>query len=350
MQFHQLAKALFSAVCAVTLLVATVAKADLVFEPTWKAADYTDVRVRVVEWLEALGLDEKEAAEVRSYWPDVELREIDGSQLLDRTVETITAVNGEARQFVRACSAGFQETTLPDAGILSSSDASPFVRDNLALFFARWLGQRGLYDEVIETLEGIRTEDVVDPGSLLFYRSVAHHQLVHPEESRAALVQLLEHEDSLPHRYRHVARLLSQDLKGLKDESLDHIARRMNDVRRRLDLGRAGDTVQIAEQRVIESLDKLIKKLEEQSQESSSSSTPSSQQGAKPLHDSRLPTMKSPMQVDQKDIGNKSGWGDLPPKQREEALQQIGRDYPAHYRELIEQYFRELADESVDDN
>ena len=30
-------------------------------------------------------------------------------------------------------------------------------------------------------------------------------------------------------------------------------------------------------------------------------------------------------------------------KQREEALQRIGDDFPAHYREVIEEYFKRLA-------
>ena len=46
-----------------------------------------------------------------------------------------------------------------------------------------------------------------------------------------------------------------------------------------------------------------------------------------------------------KNIGSGSGWGDLPPKEREEAMQQIGRDFPSHYRDVIEQYFRRLAAE-----
>ena len=33
------------------------------------------------------------------------------------------------------------------------------------------------------------------------------------------------------------------------------------------------------------------------------------------------------------------------PKEREEALQQIGRDLPANYRDVIEQYFKRLASE-----
>ena len=51
-----------------------------------------------------------------------------------------------------------------------------------------------------------------------------------------------------------------------------------------------------------------------------------------------------------KDIGHKSGWGDLPPKEREEALQQMGRDFPAHYRDAIEEYFRKLATEPASDD
>ncbi|MDX1944399.1 MAG: hypothetical protein SFU86_03255, partial [Pirellulaceae bacterium] len=62
-----------------------------------------------------------------------------------------------------------------------------------------------------------------------------------------------------------------------------------------------------------------------------------------PAPDSTPMGGKGPGQVANKDIGNKSGWGDLPPKQRQEALQQIGKDFPAHYRDMIEQYFRELA-------
>jgi hypothetical protein len=67
------------------------------------------------------------------------------------------------------------------------------------------------------------------------------------------------------------------------------------------------------------------------------------------MEDSRLADLDAPMEVDQRDIGHSSGWGDLPPREREQALQAIGRDFPAHYRDLIEQYFRELAAESPQD-
>jgi hypothetical protein len=51
--------------------------------------------------------------------------------------------------------------------------------------------------------------------------------------------------------------------------------------------------------------------------------------------------------VDPKDLGKKSGWGNLPPKDRQEVLQQIGRELPAHFRETIEDYFKRLARDGV---
>jgi hypothetical protein len=216
------------------------------------------------------------------------------------------------------------------------------IRDNLRLYYARWLAQYGLYDEVLEQIAELRPADVVDPASLLFYQMAAYHQLVRPDEARNALVQLLEHEDALPRRFQQVAQLVSRDLDALEDESLDHIARRMNDIRRRLNYGRAGTRVQEIEEGVVKSLDKKIEDLEKQCQSIAASGSP---QSSKPMDESRIAELKGAMQVDRRDIGNKSGWGDLPAKERQQALQQIGREFPAHYRELIEQYFRELASE-----
>ena len=44
-----------------------------------------------------------------------------------------------------------------------------------------------------------------------------------------------------------------------------------------------------------------------------------------------------------RDLGVGDDWGRLPPHDREQALQQIGREFPPHYREAIEQYFKRLA-------
>jgi hypothetical protein len=328
-------------VCA----AANVATGELTFEPSWELPEYRAVRQQVLDWVQESRFAAEQRTQARSLWPSVDLRSADGSDLLQRVADTFVVVDERAQQLVAACNAEFQGPVPPEGDWLRDETVPDFVRNNLSLYYARWLAQRGLYDEVVAALEGLEPDDVVDPAGLLFYRTIAHQQLVEPELSRIALVRLLEHEDALPRRYQQVAQLLRRDLAGLKDESLDHIARRMSDVRRRLEFGRAGKQVQMVEKGVVDSLDKLIKKLEEQQQQQAAGAS-SGQQSAKPMQDSQLPGMRAPMQVEQRDIGSKSGWGDLPPKEREQALQQIGREFPGHYRDLIEQYFRELADET----
>jgi hypothetical protein len=107
--------------------------------------------------------------------------------------------------------------------------------------------------------------------------------------------------------------------------------------------------VQGVERGVVASLDELIKqqedrqKQQQQQQANASGGAPS----GRPLEESRPAELKAPGLVDRKDIGATAGWGNLPDKEREQALQQVGRDFPAHYRELIEQYFRELATETA---
>jgi hypothetical protein len=232
---------------------------------------------------------------------------------------------------------------------LADSDTPPLVRHNMRLFFARWLVQQGYYDEALSWTDGLTTDDVIAPESLLFYRAVAHHRLVQPDQADSTLIQLLEREDDLPMRYVKLANLMRQDLAALQDESLDHIARRMEDIRRRLAQGRSGERVQGIENGVIKSLDDLIKKIEEQMQQSQSASSAGGQQSGTPMQDSQIAELKGPGKVEPRDIGRSAGWGDLPDKDREKALQGIGREFPSHYREVIEEYFRRLAAEEPAD-
>ena len=100
---------------------------------------------------------------------------------------------------------------------------------------------------------------------------------------------------------------------------------------------------------VIESLDALIKQLEDQQQgqqgqASAGAGGGSGQGGAgRPMEDSRIAGGRGPGDVRARDLEAGDGWGNLPPHDRERALQQIGREFPPHYREAIEQYFKRLS-------
>jgi hypothetical protein len=231
--------------------------------------------------------------------------------------------------------------------LLADAGTSPFERNNLRLLYGRWLVQSAFFDEALQQLESLQPADVVDPAGLLFYQSVVDHRLLKKEAGLEALSRLLEPGHDIPRRYLSVARLMQSDLSPLQDESLDHIARRMDDIRRRLDLGRAGTRVREVEDGVIKSLDKLIEELEKEAAAAAAAAA----QGAgnlaplSPAQDSTPMGGKGPGHTVQKDIGHQSGWGDLPPHKRQEAMQQIGKEFPSHYRDVIEQYFRTLAAE-----
>jgi len=311
-------------------------QAELEFTPSWQAPPYTKVRAEVLAWLEPGARDPAMARQLREIWPVAPLRKTNPDLHTQWLAESFALLDPRARELVDFCNQADAGPPLPTTHWLADPSLAPIGRCNLRLYYARWLTQQSYFDEALAELEGLAAEQVVDPAALFFCRMVAYHQLVRPEQSRMALARLLEQEDTLPNRYLQLAQLIQRDLAALHDESLEHIARRMNDVRRRLQLGRAGDQVQMVEHGVLQSLDKLIKKIESQQQAAAAAaSSGGSAQSARPMQDSRPAGLKAPGHVDPRDIGHQTGWGDLPPKQRQQALQQIGREFPAYYREMI---------------
>ncbi|MEX2112755.1 MAG: hypothetical protein WD845_06185 [Pirellulales bacterium] len=322
--------------------------ADFVRRASWSPPSAEQVQQQVTQWLEAGQLDADTQAQVEALWSSDEQAQTNDT-LLDMVAATLSAAEPRARALVETCAAPRVSVQLPDIAWLTDEGTAPFVRNNLRLLYGRWLVQEKLYDEALEQLKSLEPGNVVDPAALLFYQAVVHHRMVDREPGLSVLARLLENEDALPRRYASVARLMQADLEGLKEESLDHIARRMDDVRRRLDLGRAGDKVRAVEDGVIASLDKLIDEMEKQQQQAAAAAARAGgqpgQQPVMPLPDSRPMELKAPGDVANKPVGNKDGWGELPPHERQEALQQIGKEFPAHYRDMIEQYFRKLAND-----
>ncbi|MHC4402840.1 MAG: hypothetical protein ACYTG0_24530 [Planctomycetota bacterium] len=309
----------------------------------WQPARAEEVRSGVFDWLDARGADDATRAAAAAAWP-ADSRVSTAGELLTRLARTVALADPNAQGLVELCSKPRGGGKLPSQAWLGEAETPPLVAHNLRLLYGRWLVQERLYDEALQQLEGLQPRDVVDPASLLFCQAVAHQRLLNKPAAEEAIGRLLAGADESPRRYVALARLMQTDVEGLQVDSLDHIARRMEDIERRLDLGRAGQKVRAVEDGVVESLDKLIKKLEEQQQQSSSASA-DSLQSSSPAQDSLPMGGKGRGEVTKRNVGSESGWGDLPPKQREETLQEIGRRFPAHYRDVIEQYFRKLASE-----
>ena len=310
--------------------------------PHWQAPQADQVKKDVFAWLDARKPDAALRSRADALWPAAPDQPA-GLDLLRRVVETIAVADDGARKLVELCNRPRDRKGPPPQPWRIDPAMPPLVANNLRLWYARWLVQESLYDEALEQLAGLRPEDVVDPAMLLFCQAVANHRLLNQEPGLEAIGRLLESPEHGPKRYAAVARLMESELKDLKEDSLDHIARRMQDIERRLDLGRAGPKVRAVEDGVVKSLDKLIEELEKQQQQQQASS--SNVQPQRPAQDSLPMGGKGTGAVTKRDVGNQSGWGNLRPREREEAMQQIGRQFPSHYRDAIEQYFRKLATE-----
>jgi hypothetical protein len=316
---------------------------------SWQLPTVETVRGQVFDWMADAGVSNELRVQIEALWQSAAV-DGGGAHLLDLVGATFSIVDPQAHELVDVCSRPRDGIALPDAAWLVDDKRPSLERYNLRLLLGRWMVQALLYDEAREQLQGLQPADVVDPAALLFYQAVVHHRMLEPELGLAAIARLMENEEKIPRRYASIARLMQADLEGLQDDSLDHIARRMDDIHRRLDLGRAGPKVREVEDGVIASLDKLIEEMEKQQQAAAAAAAAgrggSQPMPLRPLQDSLPMGGKGEGKVANKPIGNGSGWGDLPPRQREEALQQIGKEFPAHYRDMIEQYFRKLATEN----
>ena len=323
---------------------ATGATAEAIADasPAWAPAPVEQVKAQAFEWLAANRASAAVRAEAEAIWQDLPATATE-NELLLRLAKTFALVDRNAAELVALCAGPSSPAIAQPQSWLLGMERPSIMADNLRLLYARWLVDGDLYDEAREQLAGLSPQDVVAPTTLLFYQSVVHHGLLDKASGLESIGELLRGEKFSPRRYAALARLMQNDLENLKDDTLDHIARRMDDVRRRLELGRAGKNVRRRQDQIIESLDKLIKKMEDERQKHQQQAN--MLQSSSPAQDSKIMKGKGPGEVDRKHIGSESGWGNLPPKQREEAMQQIGREFPSHYREIIEQYYRRLAAE-----
>jgi hypothetical protein len=326
---------------------------DLERPPSWSIPSYADVRMRVIEWLDAKvaagTATVADVAAARDTWPEQQAAD-EWVDLLDHVIDSLSRIDPRCAALRRTAAAGrvAVEPAPADVGWLADAATDVFERDAVRLWLGRERVRCDRFDEGLALLADLDPATAVDPASLLFHRAACQHWLLEADVAVESLDRLLERAGDIPVRYERVARLLRADIAALEDESLDHIARRMRDITRRLDLGRAGPKTMAVQDGVIDSLDKMIKQIEQQQQQQQSQSSSGAGGGGRsgngtPMDDSRIAGGKGPGEVTKRDIGDADGWGKLPPHKREEAMQQIGREFPAHYREAIEQYFKRLA-------
>lgn len=315
---------------------------------SWNWPDVTVYEQQLLSYLDQHAASEELRQQVELFWKQSE-HDDRGPALLDRLLDVGGLIEPRIAELNAQLRSPTADSVYPGKLTWLTSDVPGWLQDTVRLACGRSFGQRMLYDESLESLSGLETSTVCDPATLLFYRAAAEHHLLKRDECLANVKLLLEREGELPSRFATVAKLMAADIEPLTEDSLDEVARLMQDVHRRLDLGRAGTRVRDREQQIVDKLDKLIEEIEEQmqqqqQQQQQQSGSPSPAQ-IKPMDDSQIAGGRGPGDVDNRDNGDRSGWGNLPPAQRQESLQRLTEELPSHYREVIEGYFRQLAKE-----
>ena len=317
------------------------ASQELTRRSTWQPATAEQISEWVNEWAEAAGQDAAPGQQ--------QLEALAGSgQLVPATLQLLTEYFPFAVTTVDQLQVapehsrtGFQ---IIDPAAFADARMPESARIQLQLAAGCWYARHHRYDESLELLSDLPLEQVIDPAALLFHIAICQHRLIQVEPCVETVNRLLENEPVLPRRYAVVAGLMLSDIESLEADSLDEIARMMSDIRRRQALHRSGTRVIGLEEEVISKLDKLIEKLEQQMQQQQQQGAASSQ-SANPMDESRNAGGQGQGNVTDRQIAEGGSWGSLPPQQRAAALAEMARDLPPHYREVIEEYFRQLARE-----
>ncbi len=203
------------------------------------------------------------------------------------------------------------------------------------------------YEAALAWLEGFQAADAPTPALLHYCNGVSRFMLLDLEAAKPSLESLLQLGDQAAPRQRYVAEAILRKYESLKPGEPAYIAMQMSDVERRLELGRSEKKDLDEQHRVVDALDKLIKEMEKKQREQSSSSGSGSASGqspsSSPMEESQPGDMKAAGEVPTRLVEGPTDWGALPPAERSRVLQQIQRDFPPHYRAVVEEYFKNLS-------
>jgi hypothetical protein len=306
-----------------------------------------EVRSQVLQWMSRHNITDKNTvSRIEKLWTPSAAPQ-SGREAFDRLIETFCLGDPAAKKFVESCApwAGLKPTPHPE---LLMRGEDEFCLLHLGLYVARSLTQRMLYDEALDVFKTIDAARVIDPATCLFYEAVCQHQLLMKTEGLKTLDQLLDKTQGVSESYAKVGALMRDELRALDERSLGSASRKMKDSERRLDLGRGGQRVQKVQAEIVETLDEIIKKAEQQanSPPPSGDSESHSNRSNSPAEDSRTGGATGPGNVDKKNLKKQGAWGSLPAKDETRALNLLSRDFPSNYRQAVEEYFKKLAKRS----
>ncbi|MCS7236709.1 MAG: hypothetical protein NZ899_00380 [Thermoguttaceae bacterium] len=268
----------------------------------------------------------------------------DPEERLRILAEAFAAFNAQAQKAWLLWSYQRPEGEATALELLEGDQLPITIRASLATLHALWLVRENRLDEALELLEKLPAEAGVAPETVLYCRAIVNYFLGRGPEACRCAEALLSYRSTLPARYRVIAQTICAEAPRWERNRLRHVCQLMGDVARRLALAREDPRLLPEQDEILKMLDQMIEEASRRRKKMQGVAAGSIRSQA-PAQESLPLGGKGAGDVAPRTLGGKSDWGTLPPKDREEALQVIGRTFPPQYRQVIEQYFRRLAEE-----
>jgi len=183
-------------------------------------------------------------------------------------------------------------------------------------------------------------------ADLAFLRAYCQLHNLHYEEAVESLQRFTQQFPNAPVRLAVTAQQLLLELEGRQPGQVSDVADLKIYAGRQLGHADSGEQPQQRQAEAIALLDALIEEAENREQGGGGGGGGSgSRAPSNPMGRSQLPrgsTGKTQLGA-LPDANPGDAWGAMPPAEREEILQSLQQRFPSRYRQLVEQYFEELA-------
>lgn len=238
-------------------------------------------------------------------------------------------------------------------------DADRYIGVNAAYFYARSHAALGHHELVASFLADAPARDHAwrahTPFAAHLWFLLAHSQVatLDFESALQTLAELDARYPSLPEPVAVAMRQLRLELERRERGTLDEVATLMDYSANRLAIRNTSAPLPDRQEQIIALLDALIEDAEQQETQQQCGGQGEKPQGqprpsGTPAQQSQLPAA-GPQDAGSQHAAPEANpgemWGKLPPNEREEILQSLRSRFPSRYRQLVEQYYRALAEE-----
>lgn len=319
---------------------------------------------RVIEGFAAFVEQSKEAPAQAAAFVRTQLAgagaEADCSALLDAGLALVSSEYKAALEFQETGDKGAERRF---AALID--DDNPYLAANAAFYAVQSnIAQDNLRDAAA-TLDRLFRERAplsqytTRSDHLMFLLGYTQAHTLKYDSAMTTLARFLRDYPNAPERFRATAVQMQVELGRRQPGRLGDVYDLMSYARRELALGHTDPDVSEKQDEAVRLLNRLVKEAEEDEKKGGGGgSGRSGGRGGSRQKRQRSPSQAStPRSRSEPDPGGEAekelhraraampgeSWGRMPPKEREQILQALQKQFPSQYRELVEQYYRQIS-------